>query len=156
MAPPKTMHGARAQLIIDGQLVGIFTSFSYGLQYDTQDVYILGRLSAAEIVYTAQETVNCTASGFRIVNAGPHTGAKVPKLQDLLNHEYITLAVFDRQVPAGSPPRPIALIQDVRPTGYSTTINARQLEEVSVSFKGILCSDESGPSSEPANSVNLP
>lgn len=154
MAPPKVMHGARAQLIIDGQVVGIFTSFSYGLQYDTQDVYILGRFSAAEIVYTAQETVNCTASGFRIVNAGPHTGAKVPHLADLLNHEYITLAVFDRQ--STDPNKRIATIQDVRPTGYSTTINARQLEEVSVSFKGILVSDESGTNAEPNGSSNLP
>jgi hypothetical protein len=154
MAPPKTMHGARAQLIVDGEVVGIFTSFSYGLQYDTQDVYILGRLSAAEIVYTAQETVNCTASGWRIVNNGPHRAAKVPTLQELLEHEYITLAIFDRQ--SDDPNARIATIQDVRPTGYSTTINSRQLQEVSVSFKGILVSDESGENAEPQGSSNLP
>lgn len=156
MAAPKTMHGARAFVSVNGKTVGIFSSFSYGLQYDTQDVFTLGRFSAQEIVYTAQETVNCTASGFRIVGAGPHstTGAQVPHLQELLSHEYISISVFDRQAPAGS--LPIATITDVRPTGYSTTINARQLEEVSVSFKGILVSDESGQNAESAQSTVLP
>lgn len=157
MAPPKTMHGARAQLIIADPnsgfagVVGLFNSFSYGLQYDTQDVYLLGRLSADEIVYTAQETVNCTASGFRVVGSGPHATAKVPELAQLFAHEYLTLAVYDRQTN-----QKIATISNVRPTGFSTTINARQLEEISVSFKGILVGDESVTNAEPVGSSTLP
>lgn len=157
MAPPRTMHGARAQIIIadpnsnSAGIVGIFNSFSYGLAYDVQDVFLLGRLSADELVYTAQETVNCTASGFRVVGAGPHKTAKVPELQQLLSHEYLQIAVYDRQTN-----QLICRITNVRPTGYSTTINARQIEEISVSFRGLLVGDEDFSNAEPQGSTTLP
>jgi len=152
----KTFHGARAILQINGKLVGIFSSFSYGVQYDVADVYTLGRVSAQETVFTAAETVQCTGSGFRIVGAGPHTNksAQLPYIQELLAHEYIDISIFDRQDATLS--KPIATIKDCRPTGYSTTINARQLQEISVSFKGIMVNDESGENSELANSAVLP
>lgn len=157
MAPPKTVHGARCQVIIadpntgTAQIVGLFNSISYSLAYDVQDVYLLGRYSADETVYTAQETVNVSASGFRVVGAGPHTGAHVTALQNLLTHEYLQLAVYDRQSN-----QLIAKISNVRPTGFSTSINARQLNEFSVAFKGILVGDEDVDNAEPVGSSTLP
>jgi hypothetical protein len=157
MSPPKTVHGARCQVIIadpntgTAGVVGLFNSISYGLAFDVQDVFLLGRYSADETVYTAQETVNVSASGFRVVGQGPHKGAHIPALQTLLNHEYLQLAVYDRQTN-----QLIAKISNVRPTGFSTTINARQLEEISVSFKGILVSDEDTENAEPVGSSTLP
>ena len=53
----KTMHGSRAQLIIDGSIVGIFNSCSYGVTYDAQAIYVLGRFNAAEIALTGMEAV---------------------------------------------------------------------------------------------------
>lgn len=157
MAPPKVVHGARCQVIIadpntgTAKIVGLFNSISYSLAYDVQDVYLLGRYSADETVYTAQETVNVSASGFRVVGAGPHSGAHVTALQNLMTHEYLQLAVFDRQTN-----QLIAKISNVRPTGFSTTINARQLNEISVAFKGILVSDEDTENAEPVGSSTLP
>jgi hypothetical protein len=157
MAPPKTVHGARCQVIIADPntgfagVVGLFNSISYGLAYDVQDVYLLGRYSADETVYTAQETVNVSCSGFRVVGMGPHKGAHVPALQNLLTSEYLQLAVYDRQTN-----QLIAKITNVRATGFSTTINARQLEEISVSFKGILVSDESVDNAEAPGASTLP
>lgn len=146
---PKVMSGARAKLqIIDpntgaATTLGIFANVSYALAYDAQPAYILGRYSAAEIDYTSQEPVQVSASGFRVVGQGAHTHASVPDLKSLLTHEYITLQIVDRQ--SG---QAIAKISNVRPTGYSTSISARQLEEITVNFIGILVDDEDTENAE--------
>lgn len=154
--PAKTMHGARAHLIIadpltGSKVVGIFNNVSWGLTFDAQPVFLLGRYSPDEIVYTAQEPVSVTASGFRVVGAGAHTAGRVPSLADLLRHEYIELAVFDRQEG-----KAIAKIHSVRPTGYSTTISARNLEEVTVNFIGLLVDDEDTTNAELPDATTLP
>lgn len=157
MSPPKTVHGARCQVIIadpntgTAAVVGLFSSISYGLNYDVQPVYLLGRVSGDELVTTAQETINVSCSGFRVVGQGPHKGAHITALQDVLTSEYLQLAVYDRQTN-----QMIAKISSCRPTGFSTTINARQLEEISVSFVGLLVSDESTENAEPVGSSTLP
>lgn len=157
MAPPKTVHGARCQVIIadpntgTSGIVGLFNSISFNLSYDIQEVFLLGRFSAAETVYTAQETVKGSLSGFRVVGAGPHKGAHLPALQTLLTSEYLQLAVYDRQTN-----QLIATISDVRLSGVSTTINARSLEEMTLGFTGILVGDEDTQNAEPAGSSVLP
>ena len=97
MAQQQILSGARCQLIINGRIVGLFTQVSYGVSYDAQPSYILGRYSPAEITYAGQEAIAINASGYRVVDAGPHTVADVPRLQDLLNHEDISIALFDRK-----------------------------------------------------------
>lgn len=169
MAAPKVMSGARAKVaIVDPQtdeatVVGIFNQCSYGLTFDQQPVYILGRYSAAEIEYTGQEVVGITCSGWRVVGNGPHNlgkdGAKagVPNLFDLLTHEYIELTVIDRQTESSDPNKArIAKFRKVRPTGYSTTISAKQLEDITISFVGILVDDENTTNTETPNAANLP
>lgn len=162
MAAPKVMNGARATLgVYDPatgtfKAVGIFNNVSYGLTYDAQPVYILGRYSPAEIDYTSQEPVSITASGWRVIEHGPHVDAAIPKLQDLLTHEYLELAVSDRQRAAGGADGRIAKFRQVRPTGYSTTISARQLEEVTCTFMAILVDDESTTNAEGFGSTELP
>jgi hypothetical protein len=157
MAPPKTVHGARCQVIIadpntgTAEVVGLFNSISYNMTYDVQEVFLLGRVSADELVTTAQETVNISCSGFRVVGKGPHTGGHLTALQDVLTAEYLQLAVYDRQTN-----QLIAKITSVRPTGFSTGISARQLEEMTLSFKGLLVSDESVENAEPVGSTTLP
>jgi hypothetical protein len=156
--PPKVMSGARAKLgILDpatgqAQYLGIFNNVSYGLTYDAQPAYILGRYGPAEIDYTAQEPVNISASGWRVINHGAHADAKVPNLKDLLNHEYLTLTIVDRQNPNVN----IATFRNVRPTGYSTTLSARNLEEITVTFVGIFVDDESTSNAEHPTALSLP
>lgn len=153
----KVMSGARAKFAIldpaTGQatVMGIFNNVSYGLTFDAQPAFILGRFSAAEIDYTAQEPVQITASGWRVVGHGAHAHAKVPNLKDLLKHEYISLTIIDRQTN-----KKIATIHNVRPTGYSTTISSRQLEEISVTFMGLLVDDEDTVNAEDPSASNLP
>ncbi len=147
MAQAKIMHGARAQLVIENNKVGIFNNVSYGLTFDTNTAFILGRFSPAEIGYTAQEEVSITATGWRVIDAGPHElkGAQLPHLQDLLTHNDITLMIYDRFTKKN-----IATITGVRPTGYSSSVNVRQMQEITVTFKGLLISDEGIANAESA------
>ncbi len=144
----KTMTGARAQLAIDGKIVGIFSSVSTGVSYDANPVYVLGRFAAAEIALTGADVVSLTATGFRVVDSGPYEIASVPKLQDLLNHEDITLALFDRQ--SG---KQIMLVVGVRPIGFDTSTSAKGLSDLTVRFMGLSLSDEAGDQDEPGATI---
>jgi hypothetical protein len=150
MAPAKAMHGARALVqIMDNNnggaavTVGIFNSINYGLQYDVQPIFVLGRYTGIESVYTGAEPVAVSVSGFRIIDLGPHVAGRVPHLQALLNHEYINLVVQDRQTG-----KTICTIRDCRPTGYSTALSARSVEEITISYLGLMVEDESGENTE--------
>jgi hypothetical protein len=153
MARAKTMHGSRAQLSINGTIVGIFNSVSYGVEYEANAVYILGRFNAAEIALTGMNVINIQASGYRVVGSGPYAVSEVPKLQDLLNHEDITLAIFDRQSTTGEP---IMQVTGVRPTGWNTSISARGLQDLTVTFQGLALSDESGDQDETKTATPFP
>lgn len=158
--PPKVVHGARALVsIMDpttgvSTIVGIFNNFSYGVTYDVQPAFILGRFSAAELGYTAMEPVQGTATGWRVVNHGPFVEPKLPQLQQLLSNPYIEIQVVDRQTLAT-----IAQIHSVRASGFSTTIAARQLQEITMTYVGLLFDDESTTNAEtqsPAGTGELP
>jgi hypothetical protein len=141
-SPPRTMSGARAQLIIsdgkESRVVGIFNNVSYGLTYGAQDVYTLGRFSANEIVYTSQETIHITASGFRVIDHGPHVSAKLPTLLDLIEQPELEIWLNDRQTD-----KTIARIHHVKALSFSTSISAKNLEEITVTFMGLVFEDES-------------
>ncbi len=161
-ALPKVMSGARAKVGVynpaSGQTnwVGIYTNVSYNVVYDTQAAFILGRYSAADVDYVAMELVNLTASGWRVINYGPHTTGFVPRLSDLLHHQYLTFAVADRLLEEQKGDGRIAIIRKVRPTGFTTTIANRQLEEMTLTYVGILCDDEDGINEENPTSLDLP
>lgn len=142
----KVMSGARAVLQVYDPTtkvatsLGIFSNVSYGVTYDTQPAYTLGNYAPVEIDYTAQDVVSVTASGWRVVDAGPHAGAKMPHLSELMSHEYMELQIFDRQTN-----KMIAKIANVRPVSFSTSNVARSLSEVTINFVGRLFYDESDP-----------
>lgn len=159
---PKVMSGARAKVgyvdpaTNETKFVGIYTNVSYGVVYDTQAAYILGRYSPADVDYVAAELVNLTCSGWRVINYGPHTTGKIPRLSDLLAHQYLTFVVADRLLETQKPSGAIATIRKVRPTGFTTTISNRQLEEMTMTYVGILCDDEDTQNEENALSTDLP
>lgn len=140
----RTMHGARAQLMIEGKVVGIFSSVNYGVRYDAQPINVLGRFSASEIVLSGMEPVAISATGFRVVDNGPYELAGVPRLQDLLNNSgELTLSLWDRQSK-----KHIMTVVGVRPTGYSTSVSARSLQDLTVEFMGLRLSDEHDPNGQ--------
>lgn len=149
-SPQVIMNGARAQLMINGRIVGIFTSCSWGVAYDVQPAFILGRYSPAELTYTAQEPIRITATGFRVVDNGAHVAAGVPKLQELLNHEDFAIALFDRQTN-----KKIMTVVGVRPEGYDTDAAARTISAFTARFVGLRAEDESGSQGESSGASDL-
>ena len=154
---PKAFSGARA--IVSNydkntglqKVVGIFNSFNYGVAYNAQAVYILGRFSPDELDYTSVEPVNITAGAWRVINHGPHTDGRLPPLNTLLTTEYVELSVVDRATG-----QTIAKIHGCRPTGYSAGATARQLSETSNTYMGLLLDDEDTTNAEDPSAASLP
>jgi hypothetical protein len=150
MADQKILHGARAQLIVNGKKVGIFSDISYGVNYDVQPAFILGRYSAAELTYVGMDVVNVNATGFRVVDNGAYVAASMPKLQELMAHNEISLEIFDRQTN-----KSVLSVIGVRPVSWNSGQAARSLSTFSVTFLGRLASDESGVNDEGAGASTI-
>ena len=152
MAKAKVFTGARAKVYVDNVLVGIFDSCTYAINIGAEPIHILGRYSAAEITQTSYEAVTVNCSGFRIIGNGGHLLPKVPKLQDLLQLEYVTLAMIDRQKEDNTP---ILTVQNCIPINYSTGANSKATSRIQVTYLGTSASDENGDQDE-GDAVNLP
>lgn len=153
--PGTVMTGARAKVYVNNTLVGIFDSVSYAVNVGAEPNFILGRYSASEITHTSYEAVSVNCTGFRLIGNGGHVLPKVPKVQDLLNLEYVTLAIVDRQ--GGSEDiTNIATIVNCIPVSYSTGYQAKQVSRIQVTYLGTIASDEEGAQDETAGAVSLP
>lgn len=148
---PKTFHGGRAQVVVDGKIVGLFSSVSWGGAYDVQPVFLLGRMSAAESVYTGSDVVQVTCSGFTVVDHGPFVDGAMPALQDLLTAGYIELGILDRETN-----KRIGRIHDCRAANFSRGANARSLSEMTITYIGLRVSDESVLNAEAPGASDLP
>jgi len=146
MAKSKVFNGARALVYVDNVLVGLFDSCNYSVNIGAEAIHTLGRFGPQEITPTSYEAVTVNCSGFRIIGNGGHILPKFPKLQDLLNLESITLAMTDRQSPAGS--APIMTVENCIPISYGTGAQGKATGRISVTYMGTNATDESGPQSE--------
>jgi hypothetical protein len=149
-ANQEILHGGRATLIVNGKTVGVFTQCSWGVNYDVNAAFILGRMSPAELTYTGQDVINISATGYRVVGNGPYAAANVPMLQNLLTFQEISLSVYDRQTN-----QLIMTVVGVKPVGFSTGIAARSVSDFQVTFQGRILSDESGTQDEAAGASTL-
>lgn len=149
----KVFTGARAVVSIDNVIVGVFDSCTYAINIGAEPIHILGRFSPAEIAQTSYEAVTVNCSGFRVIGNGGHVLPKVPKLQDLLALEGITLSMSDRQGEAGD--EPILTVHNCVPINYSTGANAKATSRIQVTYLGTHAADESGAQDE-GDAVNLP
>jgi hypothetical protein len=138
MSASNIVHGARAKVLINNKLIGFFSNVSFGLTYEAQPAYVLGKFAPASIDYVAQDVVQITASGWKVAGAGWHDGAGLPKLQDLLTADYMDFLVMDRVSNAQ-----LAHIKNVRATSASGGFSNRQLSESTFTFMGIYISDDS-------------
>ena len=146
----KVLTGGRAVVSVDGTIVGIFESCTYGANVSVEPIHILGRFGPAEITPTAYEAVAINCSGFRVVGSGVHTLPKFPKLQDLLNLGAVTISIRDRQ--SGTL---IMTAVGCVPTSYNTGVNARATSRVSISYTGLKVTDETLDQNE-TGSTELP
>ena len=145
------MVGARAKVFVNNQLVGIYETCTYNMNIGTEPIHLLGRYSPDEITPTSYEAVTVSCSGFRVVGQGPHVLPAVPKLQDLIALEGVTLTVVDRQTG-------LAILTAIGcvANSYNGNHNARATSRVTVNYTGLRISDESGAQDESAGAVSLP
>lgn len=163
MSKAKVMVGARAIVYVDNVPVGIFDSVDYSVNIGSEAIHILGRYSPAEITPVSYESVTVSCSGFRLIGQGGHVLPKMPKLQDLLNLETVTIAVLDRQkttvkdgkVEAGQND-PILVVKNCVPVSYATGYSAKSTSRIRVTYHGTVARDESADQAEAGVSTNLP
>lgn len=147
----KVLTGARAKVFVNNQLVGIFEGCTHNRSYGAEPIHLLGRYSPDEIVYTSAEAVTLSCTGFKVVGQGVHVLPAVPKVQDLLNFEALTIAVVDRQTN-----QTIMTVIGCIPNGDNGGFNARASSRVTVNYIGTIMADESGAQSEGSGAVSLP
>ena len=146
--------GARAKVYVDNILVGLFDSCSYSVNIGTEAIHLLGRYSPDEITVTSYEAISVSCSGFRIIGNGGHLLPRVPRLQDLLNLEAVTLSMTDRR--AAPDAEPVLTVVGCVPVSYSTGVNAKATSRIQVTYIGLRASDEEGAQDEGDMAVNLP
>lgn len=149
--PSKVVTGARAKVYVNNQLVGIYENANYNMNIGVEPIHLLGRYSPDEITPTSYEAVTISCAGFRVIGQGPHVLPAVPKLQDLLTLEGVTLAIVDRQTGQTM----LTAIGCVA-NSYNGSHSARATSRVTINYTGLRLADESGAQDEGAGAVNLP
>lgn len=145
------MNGPRALVTINGKNVGIFTNISWGYSYDVVPISILGAYGPQESVFTGVEPVSITASGWRIIDNGPHVAAGMPQLSDLMHSPYLEISIIDRQTG-----KRMATFRGVRCTSSSESLHAKAPSEVTVNFMALSKDDESVTNNEAKGAATLP
>jgi hypothetical protein len=148
--PSKVLTGARAKIYVNNKLVGIYETCTYNMNIGTEPIHLLGRYSPDEITPTSYEAVTISCGGFRVVGQGPHVLPAVPKLQDLLTLDGVTLAIVDRQ--SG---QTILTAIGCVPNSYNGNHNARATSRITINYTGLRLSDEAGDQDE-GGAVSLP
>ena len=153
----KVNTGARAKVAIvdpvtnETKYIGIFSRCDWNYSYDAEPAYILGRYSPASIDYTAAMPVSIRCGGWRVIGHGAHKAANLPELSKLMSSASVTIIVEDRQTNEVQ-----VTVQGCRPTGYSTGVSARGMQEISMDFIGLRASDEDTVNEEGPGAMDLP
>lgn len=139
MAQAKIFTGARAQLIINGKTVGLFSNCSWSIRQGKEPAFILGRYHPGEITPTFQDAVRMNLTGYRVVEAGPYAVASATLLRDLLTENDFSIAVRDRQTG-----KIIFKADGCRVEGWNSGAAARGVSDLRVDVIGIKGEDEFG------------
>jgi len=149
----KTIVGGRTFVTVDGTVVGVFDSCTINEGLTLEDIHILGKYGADEIVATSYNAITVSCTGFRIYGNGVKVLPKFPTVNDLLLLGTVTLSVQDRQNLKGNP---IATIINCVPETNSENFNARATSKINISYRGTLLVDESAPNDGENGATSLP
>lgn len=157
-AASKVITGGRSVVSIQGPsggpvVIGIFDSCSISESISSEDIHLLGRFSADQIVLTAYNAVNVQCSGFRVYGYGVKALGQFPTLNQLLGLGPVTITVADRENPAGAP---MATIIGCLPDTNSNSFQSRATSKISITYKGLALTDESAPNDSESGAVSLP
>ena len=136
---------------VNSKVCGIFDSCNWNITHGAEAVHILGRHSAVEIAITSAEAISVSCSGFRLIDNGVHVLPAVPKLQDIMNLENITLSIKDRATGKN-----LAIIQNCKAVSHSGGVQTKALSRVQINYLGTMFEDESGAQSEASGAADLP
>lgn len=139
MARAKIFTGARAKVLINGNVVGLFSNVSWSLQQAKVPNFILGRFSPAEITPVDQDAVRMSLSGYRVVDSGPYKVANATLLKNLLSEEDFSVAILDRQTN-----KRIFQADGCRVLGWSSGAAARGVSDIRLDIIGMIGQDEYG------------
>lgn len=139
MATARTLVGSRAKILINGQVVGLFTNCSWSIRQSKEPLFVLGRYSPGEIVPTAQEAVSLTLTGYRVVEAGPYKVANATLLKDLLNEEDFSVAIIDRKTGQS-----LFTAVGCRVQGWSSGVASRGVSDIRLDIIALRGEDEYG------------
>lgn len=140
MGVSTTITGARCLFKVNGVVQGMFTDVNFGQDYSAEDLYVIGRLPAADIVYTAANTITVSATGYRSFNNGAFVVAAMPTINQMRSFSDISLEIEDVNNKKG-----IFNVFHVKPLGYGSRASARGVMEMTINFRGLLAGDESQP-----------
>lgn len=155
----KVFVGSRAKIYVKGVLVGLFDSCSYSVNIGAEPAHILGKYNPAEITPTSYEAVTVNCSGFRIIGNGAHVLPAMPKLQDLIHLEAITIHIVDRQEASDDNTADGPMVMQVSnciPVSYSSGVNAKATSKIQITYMGTVHQDETGTQSETGDAADLP
>ena len=159
----RILDGAMAKLLVDGKVIGFFTTCTWSVRQEKVPIYVLGRHSPAEIVSTAQDVVSISVTGFKtlptsikdgegnkmdkITPSSPHAfGNKdvgMTKLGQLVNGDVkFSVAVSYRNQPE------VILFKSENCTvvGYSSGVAARSVADIRLDIIGEYVSEIDGDS----------
>jgi hypothetical protein len=126
-------------VLINGNLVGLFSQCTWSIRQGKDAQFILGRYNPGEITPTTQEAVQLSLSGYRVVDAGPYKVANATLLKNLLNEDDFNVSVLDRQTG-----KTIFEASGCRVQGWSSGVAARGVSDIRIDIIGIKGEDEFG------------
>lgn len=145
MAKAKILTGARAKILINGQVVGLFSNCTWSINQDKVPNFILGRYNPAEITPVSQEAVSINLRGYRVVDSGPYKVANATLLKNLLSEDDFSVVVLDRAPTPDSPNgKQIFKAQGCRVLGWSSGVAAKGVSDIELRVMGIVAEDEYG------------
>lgn len=141
-------------MIINGNIVGLFSQCTWSLTQGKVPNFILGRFSPAEITPVDQDAVRMTLRGYRVVDAGPYKVANATLLKNLLQEDDFSVAVLDRQTN-----KRIFQADGCRVLGWSSGAASRGVSDIQLDIIGMIGTDEfglaSGGDDESANASKI-
>ena len=162
MAKSPILHGAIAKvgIVEDGRIrvVGIYTSCTWSVSYDTHVAHTLGKHEPQAITYTGREAIRMSLTGFRVVNGSPFQVGTVPALKSLMQYPGIRIQILQRGGTDGnSADATLMEVGELFATDFSTGVNSRSVSDVSVSMIGISYNEPGTPEdgSSGINPTNL-
>jgi len=95
--PSKTMTGARAMVMINGQVIGFFSNAAVTCRQSKEPIYVLGAYAPVELCPTTQDVISLTLTGFKQQGKGPYAIGAATLANELIKEGEFDVTVIDRQ-----------------------------------------------------------